>query len=119
MVELPNPTPAPLPSGAPAPHQGRRRDLHRDAVRTLVEVAPALGAAATLERLNREGRAVGEASRLRLLEAVAVLREVIDEEGDHESVDRRIATAAGDARVAAAAVLVAVEVHRRRAARQP
>ncbi|GMU39632.1 MAG: hypothetical protein AMXMBFR23_04980 [Chloroflexota bacterium] len=118
MVELPH-SPQSERTAPSTPQEGRRRDLHREAVRALVEVAPALGAAVTLERLNSEGRAIGETARLRLLEAVAVLREVVDEDEDHEAADRRIAVAAGDARVAAAAVLVAVEVHRRRAARQP
>ncbi len=118
MVELPQ-SPQSERTAPAAPQEGRRRAQHREAVRALVEVAPALGAAVALEQLNREGRAIGERARLRLLEAVEVLREVVDEEEDHEAVDRRIAMAAGDARVAAAAVLVAVEVHRRRAARQP
>lgn len=118
MVELPQ-SPQSERNAPAAPQEGRRRAQHREAVRALVEVAPALGAAVTPERLNREGRAVGEAARLRLLEAVEVLREVMDEDEDHEAADRRIAMAAGDARVAAAAVIAAVEVHRRRVARQP
>ncbi|MDP2326838.1 MAG: hypothetical protein Q8M79_01990 [Dehalococcoidia bacterium] len=93
------------------------RRIHRSAVRQLVDLVPVLTAAAALQELNRQERPVGEASCARFIDEVEVLRQVVTGQG-REGVAPvslvRASEALALAPLSAAAVLAAVDVHRRR-----
>lgn len=87
----------------------------------LQDIGPALAAAGELDSLNREGRAVGEAAVHRLASAVTAIRALpelpVGGVGTTGDVPLgRLPQAFSEARLAAAAVLAALEVQRRRAA---
>ena len=93
------------------------RRIHRSAVRHLVELVPVLTAAAALQELNRQERPVGEAARARFIDEVEVLRQVVSGQG-REGAGPVSLVRASEAltlvQLSAAAVLAAVDVHRRR-----
>lgn len=105
-------------------YQIHYRHVVEAACGVLVDIAPALAAAGELESLNREGRAIGEAAVQRLAAAVAAIRAIPEApvQGGSKPGDvmlGRFPQAFGEARLAAAAVLAALEVQRRRAATAP
>lgn len=100
------------------------RQVVEAACGVLVDIAPALAAAGELDSLNREGRAIGEAAVHRLAAAVTAIRAIPEapQPGGSSTGDvilGRLPQAFGEARLAAAAVLAALEVQRRRAATAP
>jgi hypothetical protein len=87
----------------------------------LQDIGPALAAAGELDSLNREGRAVGEGAVHRLASAVTAIRALpeVPVGGVATTGDiplGRLPPAFSEARLAAAAVLAALEVQRRRTA---
>ncbi|MCK9485937.1 MAG: hypothetical protein M0R73_04440 [Dehalococcoidia bacterium] len=99
------------------------REVVEAAQRVLEEARPAVDAAAELDVLNREGRPVGEEASYRLRRAVAALWLLPPEVDERHAVTGDVALgrtpeALGEAHLAAAAVLAALEVqHFRGAAR--
>lgn len=93
------------------------RRIHRSAVRQLVELVPVLTAAAALQELNRQERPVGEAACARFIDEVEVLRQVVTGQGREGAAPVSLVRASEAltlVQLSAAAVLAAVDVHRRR-----
>jgi hypothetical protein len=100
------------------------RHVVEAACSVLVDIAPALAAAGELDSLNRVGRPIGETAVHRLAAAVGAIRAIPEApaQGGGPAGDvmlGRLPQAFGEARLAAAAVLAALEVQRRRAATAP
>jgi hypothetical protein len=93
------------------------RRIHRSAVRQLVELVPVLTAAAALQELNRQERPVGEAACARFIDEVEVLRQIVTGHGREGAAAVSLVRASEAltlVQLSAAAVLAAVDVHRRR-----
>lgn len=100
------------------------RQVVEAACGVLLDIGPALAAAGELDSLNREGRAIGEAAVHRLASAVTAIRALPEVPMQGQAMTGgvmlgRLPLALGEARLAAAAVLAALEVQRRRAASAP
>lgn len=106
-----------------------RRDLAvfhermaEEGIEVLRDVTPAVSSVETLERYNRASRPVGVEASRRLVAAVQEIQALVRARGDvppETLVLGRTPPAFGEARLAAAAVMAAVDVQRRRAALRP